>query len=111
MRVRDDGQTVWREADLSAAATATLIFDYRRENLSGSGDYVAVEVSYNGGGSWAELARFTGTATDASYTNTSYPLDSNQLSVNTRIRFLTPNSGMSNSNMVWFDNVEIACTP
>jgi len=109
--VRDDGQTVWREAELSSGTSATLSFDYRRQNLSGTGDYVAVEVSYDGGTNWAELARFTGTATDSSYTNTSYPLDAGQLSTNTRIRFRTPNSGMSNSNMVWFDNVEIACTP
>ena len=111
LQVRDDGQTVMREADLSTAGSATLSFDYRRENLSGSGDYVAVEVSYNGGSSWTELDRFAGTATDGSYISTDYLLDENLLSANTRIRFLTPGSGMSNSNRVYFDNVEIVCAP
>ncbi len=111
LKVRDDGQTIMREADLSDAGSATLSFDYRRQNLSGSNDYVAVEVSYDGGSSWTELARFTGTATDSSYLPFSDPLDSGSLSVNTRIRFRTPNSGMGNNNMVWFDNIEIACTP
>ncbi len=109
LQVRDDGQTVWREVDLSTAGSATLSFDYRRQNLSGSNDYVAVEVSYDGGSNWSELDRFTGTATDGSYTSASYPLNAGSLSANTRIRFLTPNSGMGNNNMVWFDDVEIAC--
>ncbi len=111
LQVRDDGQTVWREADLSGATSATLSFDYRRQNLSGSNDYVAVEVSYDGGDNWSELDRFIGTATDGSYTGASYPLNAGSLSSSTRIRFRTPNSGMSNSNKVWFDNVEITCAP
>ncbi|MDJ0701184.1 MAG: DNRLRE domain-containing protein, partial [Woeseiaceae bacterium] len=109
--VRDDGQTVWREADLSAATSATLIFDYRRQSLNGSSDYVAVDVSYDGGSNWNELDRFFGTATDSSYLPYSRALDSASLSANTRIRFRTPNSGMSNSNQVWFDNLQITCTP
>ena len=111
LMVRDDGQTVMREADLSNAASAILSFDYRREVLNGSGDYVAVEVSYDGGSNWNELDRFTGTADDSSYTSTSYTLDAGSLSANTRIRFLTPGSGMSNSNRVYFDNVQIECSP
>lgn len=109
--VRDDGQTVWREADLGTAGSATLSFDYRRQNLSGSGDYVAVEVSYDGGTNWTELDRFTGTATDTAYTSTSYVLDAGSLSASTRIRFLTPGSGMNNNNEVWFDNIQIQCSP
>ncbi|MDJ0911354.1 MAG: DNRLRE domain-containing protein [Woeseiaceae bacterium] len=111
LQVRDDGQTVMREADLSEAGSATLSFDYRRQGLSGSSDYVAVDVSYNGGSNWTELTRFTGTATDSNYLPYSQPLDSNSLSANTRIRFRTPGSGMNNNTMVWFDNVQIACTP
>ncbi|NNJ95331.1 MAG: DNRLRE domain-containing protein [Halobacteria archaeon] len=109
--VRDDGQTVMREADLSGAGSATLSFEYRRQNLSGSNDYVAVEVSYNGGTDWAELERFTGTATDTAYTSTSYVLDTLSLSANTRIRFRSPNSGMKDNNQVWFDNIQIQCSP
>jgi hypothetical protein len=109
--VQDDGQTVSREADLSEAGSATLSFDYRRENLSGSSNYVAVEVSYNGGADWTELDRFTGTADDGSYTSFSHVLDAGSLSANTQIRFLTPSSGMNNNNEVWFDNIQIECSP
>ncbi|MGB5519134.1 MAG: DNRLRE domain-containing protein [Gammaproteobacteria bacterium] len=109
--LQDDGQTVMREADLSNAGNATLSFDYRRQDLSGSGDYVAIEISYNGGTNWTELDRFTGTATDTAYTSTSYVLDAGALSANTRIRFLTPGNGMNNNNKVWFDNVQIQCSP
>jgi hypothetical protein len=111
LMLRDDGQTVMREADLSEAGNATLSLDYRRENLQNSGDYVAVEVSYNGGSNWTELDRFAGNADDATYTSTSYPLDSAQLSTTTRIRFKTPGNGMNDNNQVWFDNVQIQCTP
>jgi len=111
LKVRDDGQTIMREADLSQAGAATLSFDYWRKNLIGSSDYVAVEVSYNGGSSWIELDRFTGDANDGAYSSTNYTLDAGSLSVNTRIRFLTPSSGMSNSNVVLFDNVQIQCSP
>ena len=111
LMLRDDGQTVWREADLSEASSATLSFEYRRENLQNGGDYVAVEVSYNGGSNWTELDRFAGNADDATYTSTSYPLDSAQLSATTRIRFKTPGNGMKDDNQVWFDNIQIQCTP
>ena len=110
LQVRDDGQTLAREADLTGANTATLSFDYRREGLSGSGDYVAVDLSSDGGSNWTELVRFQGTANDSSYTNYSNDISS-FISSNTQLRFRTPTSGMSNSNSVWFDNVEIQCSP
>lgn len=111
LMLRDDGQTVAREVDLGAAGSATLSFLYRRENLQNSGDYVAVDVSYNGGGSWSELDRFIGSATDSSYLSASYPLASAQLSDSTRIRFRTPTGGMRDNNQVWFDDIEISCAP
>ena len=66
-------------------------------------------MSYNGGTDWIELDRLSGGATDTAYIGTSYPLEPASLSANTRIRFLTPGNGMSDSNMVWFDNVQIQC--
>ena len=45
LKVRDDGQTIMREADLGQAGAATLSFNYWRKELNGSSDYVAVEVS------------------------------------------------------------------
>lgn len=111
LQVRDDGQTIARELNLSTAGSAILSFDYRRQSLVGSGDYVAIEVSYDGGSKWQEIDRFEGSATDRNYIAWSEKLESSSLSKNTQIRFLTPSSGMSNTTKVWFDNIEIACSP
>ena len=112
-RVRDNGTSsngagIRREADLSAYATATLSFDYRRDGPDNANDYVTVDVSDNGGATWTELDRFIGegtNTTDPDYVSTSYDISA-YMSVNTRIRFLSsPNFG--NQDVVYFDNVEI----
>ena len=112
-RVRDNGTSsngagIRREADLSAYATATLSFDYRRDGPDNANDYVTVDVSDNGGATWTELDRFIGEGTntaDPDYVSTSYDISA-YMSVNTRIRFLSsPNFG--NQDVVYFDNVEI----
>jgi hypothetical protein len=112
-RVRDNGTSsngagIRREADLSAYTTATLSFDYRRDGPDNANDYVTVDVSNDGGGSWTELDRFIGEGNnteDPSYVSTSYDISA-YMSVNTRIRFLSsPDFG--NQDVVYFDNVEI----
>jgi hypothetical protein len=112
LAVRDDGQTIMREADLSGAATATLSFDYRRFSLDSSVEYVDVEISRDGGASWVSppLYHLVGPATDNAYTHVSKDI-STYISGNTRIRLLTPASGMKDDDIVWFDNVQIQCSP
>ena len=104
LRVQDDDNKIWRELDLSGGhASATLSFEYRRQSLESNAEYVAVEVSNNGGGSWTEIR---GPATEDGYTGVSYDISS-YMAANTRIRYVSPSGGMSNGDDVYFDNVKI----
>lgn len=110
LRIRDNdngGEGVERALDLSGATIATLSFDYRREELDRSTDYVAVLVSSNGtAGPWTELDRI-GTSDDESYRSYSKDI-SDYISINTAIRLLSsPRLGREDS--VWFDNIQIQC--
>lgn len=106
LRVENASMTVEREANLNGITSATLSFSYRRSGLDNANDYVAIEASANGGGSWTELARFAGTTNDAGYTAVSYSLTP-YIATNTRIRFRSP-ATMANNDIVYFDNVQIA---
>ena len=64
LRIQSVNKGVWREADLAGATSAVLSFDYRRKGFDDSSDYVVIEISADGGASWAELDRFEGAATD-----------------------------------------------
>lgn len=114
LRVQDNdssGEGVMRQADLSDYTSATLTFDYRRVGLDDSNDWVAAQVSKNGG-AWVELGRFKGSGTDSSYQAASYDLTA-YIAANVRIRFIG-SSNLGSSDAVWFDNVQIAvsgCAP
>ena len=105
------GEGVMRQANLSAYTSATLSFDYRRSGLDLASDYVAVQVSKNGG-AWVEVGRLAGPATDFLYLSASYNISA-YIGANTRIRFISsPTLGATDA--VWFDNVQIAvsgCAP
>ena len=60
------GNSMTRAMDLSAFAAAWLSFDYRRDNLKIS-DEIKLEFWDDAGGSWVELDRIPGPATDAVY--------------------------------------------
>jgi len=114
LRVTDNdggGEGVYRQADLTgfdASATATVSFDYRRDALDNANDYVAIQVSANGGGSWTELARFAGPTNDAAYQSASYDITS-YMAANTRVRFIS-SANLGASDRVYLDNVQIAVT-
>ena len=108
LRVKDNnggGEGVEREADLSGNAFAILSFDYRRNGLDNTNDYVTIEVSGDGGASWTELDRFAGPGTDGAYRSVLYDISA-YISGNTRIRFLS-SANLGNNDIVYFDNVEI----
>ena len=109
LRVRDDGYGVWREADLTAAGTATLILDFKRIGLDSSSDYVTVDVSSDGGSTWTELDRFAGSGDDNLYQFRYYDITAHA-TANTRIRFLGSTT-LGGTDQVWFDDIEIVCTP
>ncbi len=113
IRTRDNdngGEGLEREADLTGATSATLTYDYRRHNLDNSNDFTVVEISANGAaGPWTQLAQYAGPNNDSNYVSASHDI-TGYISVNTRIRFVT-SSNMGNLDNVWFDNIQIACTP
>ncbi|MGH9334060.1 MAG: hypothetical protein ACRD21_09950, partial [Vicinamibacteria bacterium] len=105
--VGDDNNGVVRAANLTGFPAATLSFLRRRQSLE-AGEYVAVEVSANGG-AFAEIARFQGAATDASYSPFHFDISA-FISPNTQIRFISP-GGMENDDLVFFDDVVISSRP
>ena len=113
LRVQDndgDGEGVMRTADLTGASTATLSFDYRREALDSTTDYVSVQIaSMATGGVWVEIDRFEGAATDSSYTSINYDITS-YIASDTTLRFIS-SATLGFKDAVWFDNVEIQCSP
>jgi len=109
LMIKNKSRSVEREADLSGAGTATLTFDYRRSRLDDPADRVRIEVSGDGGGSWSTLENFRGPDNDAAYITTSYDISS-FIASNTRIRFVS-SSYLGKQDDVYFDNIQITCTP
>jgi len=109
LRVRDNdggGEGVYREADTSGAKEITLTLDYWRSSLDSSSDYVALEVSSNGGADWKEVDRFEGPAVDdGAYISVVNDI-SEFVSSNLQIRLITSPT-MGNRDEVYFDNIEI----
>ena len=104
------GEGVLREANLAGAATATLSLQYRRNQLDTSSDYVALQVSSNGSaGPWTEPTRFQGWGTDYGYRSFSQDISA-YISGTTAIRLLS-SSTLGWADEVWFDNIQIQCTP
>lgn len=113
LQIKDNdggGEGVVRELNLSGATTAVVNFDYRRKGLDNIFDYVSVSISANGSaGPWTELVRLKGMADDASYLSYSSDISA-YISNKTQIRFLS-SANMANIDIVYFDNIEITCTP
>jgi uncharacterized repeat protein (TIGR01451 family) len=96
-----------RSANLSTAVAATLTLNYQESGLDlNAGDYVDLEISQNGSAPWTLLKRYTG-ANGNQTGNDTFNIF-NYKSVATAIRFVTPATfGMSATNTVLFDNVQI----
>ena len=105
LRVKDNDRGIGREADLSGFASATLSFDYRRFALDNANDFISVELSNNGGGSWTEIDRLEGPATDDTYQTISYDISA-YISTDTRLRFVTSPT-LGNGDIVYYDNIGI----
>ena len=113
LRVQDNdggGEGVMRSADLTGASSASLTFDYRRENLGTTADYVSVQfASAATGGVWVEIDKLQGIATDGSYTSINYDITP-YIASDTTLRLIT-SPDMARKAGVWFDNVDIQCSP
>jgi serine protease AprX len=97
-----------RQTNLVGATSATLSLKFKRSGLDGSSDYVAVQVSADGGATWTEIDRFAGPSNDASYQTRSYDIAA-YARANTAIRFAT-SSSLGSSDIVYFDDVQIEHT-
>ena len=115
LRIRDNnngGEGVEREVNLNGAVKAMLSLNYRRQGLGTTSDYVAVYASSTGTtGSWTELIapRIEGGGSDTLYQTFSRDI-SDYISSSTAIR-LRSSPTMGNNDTIYFDNIEISCTP
>jgi hypothetical protein len=113
LHVRDNdggGEGVMRRLNLSGAASATLSFDYKPAGLDNASDYASVQMSTSGtAGPWTEVVRFAGPANETAYQPYSTNI-STFISADAVLRIITsPNMG--SSDYVFFDNIQIRCTP
>jgi hypothetical protein len=73
LRVGQSNRSIQRSADLSEANWAFLSLNYNRTALD-NGDYVALEISADGGANWTELDRFAGPQNDSAFNSNSYDI-------------------------------------
>ncbi|MGK7890715.1 MAG: hormogonium polysaccharide biosynthesis protein HpsA [Leptolyngbyaceae cyanobacterium] len=107
LRIRDDRLQVSRSANLAGMTSPTLSFNYRRDSLDRTSEYVTIEISANGS-PFTELGRFQGDPsdrTDSSYQTFSTDI-SGYISADTTIRFVS-SSPMQNGDRFWVDNLNI----
>jgi len=98
---------IYRRAATPASASAvTLRFKALRAGLE-MGEFVSVQASSNGGGSWTELGRLSGPATDSVFASKSFDLTRFR-GRNTAVRFVASMSGRYGDDHVAIDDVEIA---
>ncbi len=107
LQISGSNKGVQRAVDLTGATTATLRLDHRRVSLENGNEYVNLEISSDGGTTWVELDRFKGPQNDISNQLASYNITP-YISATTRIRLLGSTNLDSTTDIVYFDNVEIA---
>jgi len=113
LQTRDNdngGEGVQRTVDLSGASRAFLNYDHQRVNLDKRSDYATVEISTKGDdGPWVELNRHAGPDDDKDLESNSIDISAHMSSATT-IRFIT-SSSLGKSDIVYFDNIEVSCSP
>jgi hypothetical protein len=100
------GSRGWaRPADLAGASSATLTFSYRRDSLASTADYVMVQVSSDGGATWAEVFRIAGPGKDSALVGKSVDVTAHAAAGSVLRFFTSPNMG---DKRVFVDNVQVA---
>ena len=105
LQLASTNRSVKRQVGLSGAIYAALSFQYKRSSFDDANDYVAVQVSKDGGATWAERGRYAGSATDSTWQTATLYIQADAAS-NTQIRFLT-SSSLGSSDIFYVDNVEV----
>lgn len=98
-------ETIRRSADLSGASTATLSFNWQAISLGGNRS-LAVQVSNNGGASYATIGTITGGNSSGTFSQDI----STYISATTTIRFRKSNSNWRNDDYAYIDNFQITAT-
>ena len=99
-----DNHELTRQIDLSTATSATLSFDYQRDDRGGGGG-VHLQVRTGGSGGWTTLHTYTLNADDASAVHDSFDLSAYMAS-DTEIRF--QGFGDEVDSYFYIDNVQVA---
>jgi hypothetical protein len=97
------GDTIYRQADLTGAISATLTLSYNNQVLIGLGANVELQISNNGGGSYTTLHTFSQTNTGTG--TLSFDIGA-YIAPNTRIQFVA--SGIAIPQVLDVDNVQIS---
>jgi hypothetical protein len=97
------GGTIFRQADLTGATSATLSLSYDNQFLIGLGGNVALQISNNGGGSYTTLHTFSQTNTGTG--TLSFDIGA-YIAANTRIQFVA--GGIAIPQVLGVDNVQIS---
>ncbi len=105
LQVGGAGTSLERGFALGGYTHAWLSFNWARDDLDRALDYVSVDVSADGGASWAEVARFAGDGNDFGLHRGDYHDLSEYASPETRIRFRA-SPGLGSGDRVLFDNVQ-----
>jgi uncharacterized repeat protein (TIGR01451 family) len=105
LRVKDTNRGATRTANLTGFTTATLTFLAKRTALDTASDYVALQISTNGG-PFVEVTRFAGPTNDANYVPVSLNISA-YISANTQIRFQSSPT-LGNNDIIYFDDIQIA---
>lgn len=100
-----------RGADLSDSRSVTLSFKYRGEGFSSVGEYVALELSTDGGRTWLERARLDAPTAEAKLRVVSYDISA-FASSSMMIRFIFSSGGSSEpAQSLFVDDVQIVAEP
>jgi len=107
LHIQGDGTGIERQVDLAAASLAILTFEYRTEGIFNAARYLSVQVSANGGTTWAEIDRIE-SGDNALYLSKQYDISA-YANANTKIRLLAV--GFTASEAIYLDNIEVAVNP
>ena len=88
---------------------ANLTIGFRRKGFEANQDFVAIELSTNGGIDWVELARLEGPATDPLLSTVQYDL-SPYLPAELAIRFIS-SEGLTSTSRFYLDYVQVEYMP
>ena len=109
LRLQGEGKGLSRSVDLAQATSAQLLLSYRRKSFLSEQDYVALEVSTDGGATWTEIVRWAGAVTDDEMQNESYDLSAYR-TAQTTIRFVTAPT-LGQEARFYVDSVQIDFVP